>query len=195
MAHNNIVHERPRAHYPQELHSLVLALVVALPACGGHGPVQIDSAFTTTEASAIVGAIDEWCDATDGGVCLEAIIAHRDGDAISLRPGDLPGGEAGREMGRQIMVDVDQLARAFEGDSVSFAYAVKVVAMHEIGHALGLPHAPDGLMQEDVTNAPACIDARTLRAVCLAHDCGPNAKMPVDGETCDHGLGREGGGK
>lgn len=148
-----------------------LVLLLALPACAGHGPVRIDPAFTAAEAGAIVSAVDEWCDATDGGVCPGAIVAHRDGFAISLRPGVLPGREAGREMGQQIMIDVEQLARADDP-----TYAIKRVAMHEIGHALGLLHAPDGIMQEDVSDAPACVDARALRAVCLEYDCGPNAE-------------------
>jgi hypothetical protein len=147
---------------------LVALLAITLSACGSLDPVRIDASFTEAEAEAVTAAVDAWCVATDGGVCPGVIVARRDGDAISFRPGALPGSEAGREMGGQIMIDVEQLARA--GD----ANALTVVAMHELGHALGLPHTPDGLMRKDVTNVPACVDNRALRIVCVEHGCGPN---------------------
>jgi hypothetical protein len=156
---------------------LVLVLALALPACGGAlEPVRVDPAFTATEAEAVLAAVDAWCTATDGGVCPGATIARRDGSAISLRPGVLAGRESGREQLGQIMVDVAQLADEHADDALALANAIKVVAMHEIGHALGLPHASEGLMQRDVTDLPACVDGRTLRAVCLEYDCGPKPK-------------------
>jgi hypothetical protein len=164
---------------------LAFAVVFALtlPACGGAlEPVRVDESFSAEEAAAVIAAVDEWCEATDGGVCPGAIIARRDGDAISLRPGVLAGREAGREQLQQIMLDVEQLAEV-HADADAFAHAVKVVAMHEIGHALGLPHASTGLMREDVSNEPACVDERTLAAVCLEYECGPNTKPCAVADT------------
>src|SRR5688572_11065109 len=77
--------------------AFALALALNLTACGGAlAPVRVDESFTATEAEAVLAAVDAWCEATDGGVCPGTIVARRDGDGISLRPGVLAGRESGR---------------------------------------------------------------------------------------------------
>ncbi len=70
----------------------------------------------------------------------------------------------------------------------NYEFAARLIVMHEIGHALGAPHADVGLMRwtSPADYAPACPDATAVLAVAAAQVVAPRelapCPMPPGGE-------------
>ena len=156
------------------LHRVIAALACCLlMACGPVDRIELPAHLDTNSLdadreAAVLSAAAEWLKATGGAVDL----LGADGEAVPVTVADLSrwdgagvsidGMTEKRVGGVAIMLDV---AVATEN--------VREVAMHEIGHALGLPHGP-GLMAP-LLGRPACVDAESLRLVCEVYACGPGA--------------------
>lgn len=133
-------------------------------------PAYLDTSGITNLSfrNNIYGAALEWFNATDGGVDLLS------GDGQSIIVLFEPLSKNGWD-GLQWQADghfyfaIDQLANAHNYTSDQ----IKAVAIHEIGHVLGLGHSTTGIMQPCATCfGRACVDAEALALVCVNYTCG-----------------------
>ena len=167
---------RPRLS-PAELRLLerVIAALACclLMACGPveriELPAHLDTSSLDAEReAAVLSAAAEWLEATGGAVDLMGA----DGDAVPVTIADLSS-LAPAGMGVDGMTEKRADGVIIELDVALALDSIREVAMHEIGHALGLPHGP-GLMAP-LLGRPACVDAESLRLVCEVYACGPGA--------------------
>jgi hypothetical protein len=116
------------------LRFLVVAHAAAfgLLSCGSHDVVcQIDSSFSDHEQSSVRLAADSW-----NAIASHKVTFNSDADWLILRA-DTTGGSLGLEQASRHLIRISPLT---PDDQV---YAV---ALHELGHALGLGHVPTGVM-------------------------------------------------
>jgi hypothetical protein len=157
----------------------LLAMGCAAAPPGPHAELHISTAFTADQQDTIGAAVAQWARATDGGFALRPVVTDdRDLDSWSIRPGALEGSsEIGREMNGAVMIDVDKM-RAMQAPAFVFLTSV----LHELGHGIGMPHAPIGLMRSNITDVPACIDEYTLTTACARVDCGEKKRATCRSE-------------
>lgn len=134
-----------------------------LPSLSPVDTLYVSTAFTTSEIEAIEAGVRLWREGTNGEVSLTLVLVDKRPNTQSLfiAPTLLPGeqrGEAGLFTLRLDTVD-------YLPDELSMTVA------HEIGHYLGLPHLPTGLMQENRPSSERCLDRATLEAFCASHIC------------------------
>ena len=159
--------------------SMLFTLLLSA-ACGSpyHERVELPAYLDTSTLDAkhvarVEAAAAEWYMATDGGVDLLV----GDGDRVPVTMADLSQmNDAGVTIHHNDRIEIELDDTHATGDPVR----LRGIVMHEIGHALGLPHAADGIMYKWSQDKPTCIDADALRLVCEVYRCGPNARS-----TCD----------
>jgi hypothetical protein len=134
-----------------------------------RGPVHVSPRLTGQKRAAIERGMADWCRATNGVACPTLLTGRGDFEFIVER---LPRGNAitrRRPTTVRVGIDLDAFWPGY------WLGAIK----HEIGHAYGLSHAPEGLMRGEETGGPwtrsrvpyDCIDQRTLAAFCELHTC------------------------
>src|SRR5690606_12178348 len=131
----------------------LLALACAPEPLPLDATVYVSPLFAAEDAATVVQSLDEWSAATSGMVALRPIMGAGFG-GLTIMPGLAGGGAAlgeYRRASRLITLDVPRMRTA--------NIPLLTVALHELGHALGLPHADDGLM--NASKARPCIDAAT----------------------------------
>lgn len=153
--------QAPRPRPVRWLTAAVYIACLALVGCGDIEQVEVGAGFrvATVEGQA---AVAEWAAA------LPALQLHLD-DAgrWSVQEKTLDDGRGyGLWYDQEPIVWLDSEKMAREGVT---AWTTAVIA-HEIGHAIGVHrHLQSGLMMDGSRGArPACIDAVTLRSVCIA---------------------------
>lgn len=144
-----------------------------------HTKMVIDSNFSQTEQQLIVTSIDQWEKDTDNLIQVDLSIV------------DEPQ-EYGNDTGKIIQSDEIIAGDSVEGlilgnttdwfsETTIFIYTKAIadprkvhsfqnVMLHEFGHAVGLEHVEQGLMNP-ITTQKSCIDSLTLHNFCVIHDC------------------------
>lgn len=108
-----------------------------------------------------------------------AVTISQSGEWV-VRPthGGAPGGTIPDEIdgsGGEIRIDVDELP-----DPDPVGEAMETIALHELGHALGIRrHLQSGLMAASTPWSFNCIDPAAIQALCSVRSCAPNY-----GPTC-----------
>lgn len=158
----------------------VLFTLLLSSACGSpyHERVELPayldtSALDANHVARVEAAAAEWYVATGGGVDL----LSGDGERVLVTMADLSWrNDIGITLhyGDRIEIELDDTHATRDPE------LLRGVVMHEIGHALGLPHAEDGIMYKWSQDKPTCIDANALRLVCETYRCGANARS-----TCE----------
>lgn len=153
-----------------------------------HSDVAVDSSFSQEELADIFQASEEWKNTTDDLVELNLIITDQpeeygndtmkiimdDSLASDSNNGFLYGHTAFVATVSQITLYPTSIA-----DSPN-PPPFKEIAMHELGHALGLVHMAEGLMTASPTGYN-CIDSNTLSQFCGIHNCsGVTIKSDCD---------------
>lgn len=139
------------------------AILVLLGVVGCATPLRPTFRIDADQTTATSAAVTQWLDAAP------SLSLSSSGGTIRVVQGDPGLGFAA--MTTIVGRDAEIVVRP------EFANDEAVIA-HEIGHALGLPHAPDGLMK----NAPLVDERVTCREV--AAFC----EIWSDGEPCECGL-------
>lgn len=108
----------------------VVAAVLALSLFGVRGAAATAPCFTTDGAPQIVAALDKW--AAVSGVRNCGVSASPDVYLLRERPAWALNGYPGSTLGGAVFLERDQLGN-------------EALALHEVGHALGLPHSASRL--------------------------------------------------
>ncbi len=148
----------------------LLALALLLAACGpARAPepatVAVDPAFSPDAVKVILDAAQAWQDATHGQTALNVSIGTE--ADIYIHPGTINGvalgvtDNNGNDDYMAITIDVGLIEEVTPGSGHSEADWLANTAQHELGHAFGLDHEPDTLMQP-AGYGGATIDAKTL---------------------------------
>jgi len=165
----------------------VVVLLLLTPACAEtiplHGDVSLDSGFSPQETEEILSAADQWRRST-GLVSLNFHVSDDAGAsefAIVRRSGLNPDRGLTTRTDGGVLIEIwpaDIYNSPFYEQGVPGYGSVEQVALHEMGHAFGLPHLGHGLMHKGGPNpdgspqyVPACIDGYTLQKFCDLYGC------------------------
>lgn len=151
---------------------------IKVPGTGVTMPAHLDTTRVSNQLSKndIYDAAVEWFVATDGGVDLLS------GDGQSVIVTLIPLSKDGYD-GMEWQADghfhfgLDETIHGTEGAYQYYTHdQAKTVAIHEIGHVLGMIHSTYGVMQSCSTcSGLSCVDSEVLALVCSHYKCGPNA--------------------
>ncbi len=169
-----------------------LLLLMALAACSEtiplHGTVSLDSRFSAEETEEVLSAAEQWRQAT-GMVFLTFEVSDK-AESAEFSVVRRDGRDAHRGLTTQtpdrVRVEIwpADIYNTYEYENGIPGYgSVEEVALHELGHAFGLPHQSQGLMTAggvDHVLRPACIDSFTLTRFCELYDCGPTRSTCPD---------------
>lgn len=155
-----------------------ILLALLLPGCGRPDRIPLDarvsvsSSFTAEQTESVVLAIDGWKGAT-GGRFHPTLVMADDCWACQLRvePGALAEGKSGRAdvaVNDTAVLTLDAAHAKASADKwhVDETLAFQDIAMHELGHCLGLEEHESGTLMRAYGFDPATIatvDARTLQ--------------------------------
>lgn len=134
--------------------------------------VQIDSSFDAVTQEATVAAVEQWQQATHGATGLSVSI----GDVVDARASIFPDARYsvyGRtwmsvELPPRINLDIPAITRDAPGN---VGRATLLVALHEVGHALGLVHTEAGIMADSGLEQPPCLDLHAVSLLCEQIGC------------------------
>lgn len=134
-----------------------------LPTLSAVDTLYVSTAFSVSELAAIEAGANLWRDATHGVVSLSLVLTDQRPNTHSfyISPIDLPGEQRGEAGTFTLRLD----PYGYDSGALSMTVA------HELGHYLGLPHLPIGLMQEHRPESDRCLDAYTLDAYCSVASC------------------------
>ena len=151
------------------LHALIL--LVACQACTQHtsymlpkdAEIAISDQFSDEKVLEIVEAVDAWQTASQGKLNLRVSIGGH--GYMTITPAELPYPEIGlttfaHEGPGHTYTGMD-VAKLDEIEKEDGKPWFKATMMHELGHALGLPHSQTGLMQAEQIPVPV-IDSDAL---------------------------------
>jgi hypothetical protein len=144
-----------------------------------HAALAVSSEFLSEERSEIDNAFRQWLDATGGSVDLAPAFGAPTAWTIEREPIERCGDTAHaagctRRREKRIELDaeriypVELLERGF--DLAEYGL-FRTIALHELGHYLGLEHGDGALMNGVATEQPPCIDAETLANYCARREC------------------------
>jgi len=102
--------------------------------------LEVDTAFSSEDRAAIHAAADKWNTVTRSG---RKFIVSSSGDVLVLSA-HVPGGYAGLEQSDWSLVRIDPDAPRED---------VYAIALHELGHVLGIRHTRSGVMWSPATGA------------------------------------------
>ncbi len=158
------------------MRNLILAVLLSVASAGcaeraEMGPtdtVGISTNFSAEETEQILAASDEWKLATNGAISLDMRIGL---EAVqhSIVAARYLGGLSGKTL-----KPTDGRANVTIQLLGGLPSAVlKQVTMHELGHALGLDHAEEGIMRERFNDDQPCLTEEDARKMCDVIGC-PN---------------------
>lgn len=161
---------RPRSN--RGIASLIFLVTLNAWGCATPRPnfasVQIDSAFSPSQAEVIIFALDDWSSRTPFRYRVEpctdaspACIVYRHADKLNCTDG---------------CIGITQDNYHVDGTSYVSLLVTPVFrqnVLHETGHALGMGHDVAGtIMAEDAKHASVDITDRDVNMYCEVHQCG-----------------------
>jgi hypothetical protein len=134
--------------------------------------IQIDASFDAVTQEATLAAVEQWTRATHGATGLSVSI----GDVVDARASIFPDASYsvyGRtwmslELPPRINLDIPAITQDAPGN---VAGATLLVALHEVGHALGLTHTETGIMADSGLQQPPCLDLLAVSLLCERIAC------------------------
>lgn len=160
-------------------------LIGCHPSIDLHSDVAIDSTFTQEQLTDIITATEQWKNTTGGMVDLDLIITNTPeeygNDTMKiLYSDDATVNPTNTLFGHTEFVASINSITLYPNRISQSSFPFKEIILHELGHALGLHHASQGLMTP-VPTGINCIDNATLDQFCGLHNCG-NAVIKTDCE-------------
>lgn len=165
----------------------VLAAGLLAIGCGADrvdlpASIAVGDGFTAEQTEAIFSAADAWTQATKGAAKFQFFVgngANIDFATANLDPHTT--GETHVSDAESATIRIDLNAVQFEIDDLEERHpalpVMKDTAMHELGHAFGLPHLQSGLMKAKGYSG-ACVDQLALDAFCGNYNC-PTGAAPT----------------
>lgn len=135
-------------------------------------PVRLDDGFTLGERAKILRAVNEWNFVLGGHVRFE-IVDHVEPGLWSVISSHVPapmngsyplGNTIAGGAGGVVLLHVDRLGTR----------NLESVALHELGHVLGLSHTDRGLMAATYGPDQSCIDRTSVLALARRHGIQPD---------------------
>ena len=149
----------------------LIAATLMTAACGfqmnstGIYAVWIDPSFTSDQQGEIRAAIAEWNRAAEGNVFLSETAVPEGAHVITIKPRyfTLNENKAGECVPYHSTIDIHQELKADR---------TRRVALHELGHALGLDHSETGtIMCEGLSCASKNLTCADLQQFCSIWKC------------------------
>lgn len=134
--------------------------------------ILIDTGFDPATQEATIAAVDQWNRATRGALDLTVVV----GQVSDARPSVFPDASYavyGRtwmsaELPPRINLDIPAIIEDAPGN---VSQATLLVTLHEVGHALGLPHTETGIMAETGLDQPPCLELQAVALLCDRIGC------------------------
>ena len=141
-----------------------------LPELSSRDRIAISEGFSAEQTELIISSIEQWCIATDGGICPSYYIGEF-GDDWQVSNVRLEEHALGITRPRIKFIGLD-LSQLNSREPDLFECAI----LHELGHAITIHgHVESSsLMMAEPKTYVTCIDASAIRNVCALKNCGDN---------------------